>query len=140
MSKIVITICGKADTGKSTAVMKAAQSLINYKNVGVPKLNYSRTKNDVSAIIPICQYLIGVESQGDPNSNLYERLAVLVEKECNIIICSSRSYGNTVEAVQTACSEYKQIWLRTSDTIDSQKNCDLILEIIDRFFPNIEKN
>jgi hypothetical protein len=58
------------------------------------------TKVDVRVVLTISGLKIGIESQGDPNGRLIKQsLHLFVKVGCDVIICSTRSRGATVNAV-----------------------------------------
>lgn len=62
---------------------------------------------------------IGIESKGDPNTQLKERLFELKESGCNIIICATRTKGDTVQAVRDLYSDYRVVWLSNYSTYNA---------------------
>lgn len=121
MNRTIIAIWGNADTGKSSTI-KNVYELIkkNHKSVTVlyegPKSTF-----DITKIIKINEVKIGIESQGDPNSNLFSSLKLFYDEKCEIIICATRTKGNTVNEVMKYERQFKYdvIWL--SNLFSSQK-------------------
>lgn len=121
MNKTIITIWGNADTGKSSTI-KNVYALFKekYKNMSilyeVPKSTF-----DITNIIKINEVKIGIESQGDPNSNLFTSLKLFHDEKCELIICATRTKGNTVNEVMKYERQfgYDVIWL--SNLFSSQK-------------------
>ena len=74
------------------------------------------TVGDFDLIVDINGKKIGIESMGDPNTNLQERLLELVDKHnCDVIICSTRTKGETVYAVDYLYNNrnFETIWTST---------------------------
>jgi len=78
--------------------------------------------HDFRLIIEIKGKIIGIESQGDPKTNLKGRLEELVTKyNCDLIFCTSRTRGETVWAVENVVNAfgYDPIWTSTYQTTGS---------------------
>ena len=54
--------------------------------------------------------LVGIETQGDPNSRLGESLELFKKAKCSIIICATRTRRGTVTAVENLQPEFKVVW------------------------------
>jgi hypothetical protein len=64
------------------------------------------TKVDVRVVLTINGLKIGIESQGDPSGRLIKQsLDLFVRLGCDVIICTTRTRGATVDAVN-ALSEF----------------------------------
>ncbi|HRJ35704.1 MAG TPA: hypothetical protein PK610_06935, partial [Flavobacteriales bacterium] len=71
---------------------------------------------DFRLVVEINGIIIGIESQGDPNTNLQNRLIDLADNfHCEIILCSSRTRGDTVFAVDNLANTrgFQTIWTST---------------------------
>jgi len=80
------------------------------------------TTGDFRLVVEIKGKIIGIESQGDPNTKLKERLIELADTfHCEIILCSSRTKGSTVTAVDNLYSKkgFQTIWTSTYQIADS---------------------
>jgi hypothetical protein len=72
--------------------------------------------DDFRLVLKINGVIIGVESQGDPNTNLSGRLLELADGfKCDIIICSTRTKNDTVDAVDNIIQTkgFQAIWTST---------------------------
>lgn len=101
MHKIAIANYGPANQGKSETIREVVNVLFKlYPALERVDINIGA---DITVIITGTikgvEVKIGIESQGDPGSRLFESLPYFVEQKCNIIICATRSYGRTTEAV-----------------------------------------
>ena len=105
--KTIICIRGKANTGKT-------QTLLNfYKLLDPLEENIlSRQDEDICATVIMKDILIGVETQGDPLSQQENWIKELIQKSCDIIVCASRTKGETIECVKKYASlnGYSLIW------------------------------
>ena len=55
---------------------------------------------DIQIIIKINDLKIGIESQGDPDSRIFDSIPLFLKMECNIIICATRTRGRTVKLIE----------------------------------------
>jgi hypothetical protein len=93
----VIALRGVARIGKSNTIKKAYELLTSkYKRAVI---EHQRIRTDITVILSINGVRVGIESQGDPNGRLGESLALFVKKACNVIICATRTSGQTFNAV-----------------------------------------
>lgn len=109
MTKKVIVLWGKADTGKSGTILKIYKLLKSkYKDAT------SESKivgEDVRVILTINGIKVGIESQGDPGGRLLKSLKSFVKVNCRVIICATRTRGQTVDAVNNLKQHgYEIIW------------------------------
>lgn len=106
MKKTIFANWGQARKGKSDTVKRIAQEILATYPTAITSpttINYS---GDIQVIITIGNVTIGIESQGDPNSRLFESLKMFSSANCDIIICSTRTSGGTVDAVSALHSSY----------------------------------
>jgi len=127
MNKTIIGIYGRGQEGKSTTIKKVTQLILsNYPNAtcSINPIDYS---GDILLIINIGTIKIGFESQGDPGSrmiyaNTVENLAKI--ELCDIIVCATRTEGETVKKVDYVADTYgyHTIWLSSfwSPTINKE--------------------
>lgn len=62
---------------------------------------------------------VGIETQGDPDSRLEKSLIDFQNMNCDIIICSCRTRGMTVDWVNNFSDKYKIVFI--NQTIDNEK-------------------
>ena len=109
MKKEVVGLWGKGNVGKSQTIKKAYDLLKSrHKTV---KEEYKILGADVRVVLTINGTKIGIESQGDPGSRLEESLLVFVKIKCTIIVCATRTRGQTVKAVENLQPDYEVLWL-----------------------------
>lgn len=120
--KTILAIWNSGEKGKTGTVREIAQNLMRiyptFKSI-YPNPATVHPKYDFRLIIEINGKIIGLESQGDPNTNLENRLDELVNKyNCDIIYCTTRTRGKTVKAVENIASTYgyDKIWTSTYQT------------------------
>lgn len=107
-TKHVFALYGTANVGKS-ATLKKVFALLTYAYPGAP-VQTINTGIDITVIIEISGVLVGIETQGDPNSRLGESLELFKKAKCSIIICATRTRGGTVTAVENLQPEFKVVW------------------------------
>lgn len=110
MNKSVISIYGPSSQGKSETVRETANLLLTaFPNHTLQAINNGA---DITYIVDINGIKIGIESQGDPNSRMFQSLQTFVTQGCDIIICSCRSRGATAWAVEDLHRhhQYEIIW------------------------------
>ncbi|MEI8272654.1 MAG: hypothetical protein WCG08_08520 [Paludibacter sp.] len=108
--KTIISIWGFANIGKTSSIIQIFKKL-NYKNT-FHEVNVS---NEVKAIGYYNNKLIGIESVGDPQSRQGESLIEFAEKDCEIIICASRTKGDTYKNIDNLSKKYGYQIIRTSN-------------------------
>ena len=117
--KTIVAIFQTADKGK-TETLRAFANLLLEKYPSFtpiyPELATVPPNEDFRLIIKVKDRVIGIESQGDPNKALEERLFEL-EKDfnCDLILCATRSKGATIAAVEELAHQksFDTIWTST---------------------------
>lgn len=110
MNRSAIAIYGSSSQGKSETVRETANLLLSaYPN---HTLQAIYTGADITYIVETNGIKIGIESQGDPNSRMFQSLKIFVDKGCDIIICSCRSRGATADTAEDLhrSHKYEIIW------------------------------
>lgn len=110
----VLAVYGRGDIGKTSTIREFATILLaTYPHHRIISGSTPATvSGDISLIIDIGRRLVGIESMGDPNTNLRNRLLDLVAAGCEVIICATRTKGDTVDAVENLVSTagFQTIW------------------------------
>lgn len=77
-------------------------------------------------MIEINGQTIGIESQGDPGTGLQKRLLQLVNQwRCDVILCTCRTKGETVHAVEHLASQgFRIIWTSTYQVRDTSRETE----------------
>jgi hypothetical protein len=121
MSNTILAIWNTGQTGKTESVRNFANELItaypHYRPISANPLIIP-TAGDFRAVVGINKNIIGIESQGDPKTGLYNRLNDLIclpQFKCNLIICTCRTKGETPNAISAlaATHGYDIIWTST---------------------------
>lgn len=109
MRKTLIALWGPANCGK-TATIKRVYELFKSKYKDAEILHCDFSRRDFVVIFIIQGTKIGVASQGDPNSKLPANLKLFLNEKCKVIICATRTWGQTVEEVKRLNKQYKIFW------------------------------
>ncbi len=90
----IIALQGPARSGKTSTLTQVFKNLCAKYPAAIVQLLRSNT--DIKVILHINGKIIGIESQGDPNSYLHQSLNDFVAAKCDIIFCACRTRGMTV--------------------------------------------
>lgn len=110
----------------------------NLKELHSSVVNVIYDDGDITATIDVNGTLIGIESQGDPNSRMFKTLPELVVRGCKIIVCACRTSGATKERVSSLKKEgFDIIWTSNPRNKNLSKElnnmwADLVVDIIER--------
>ena len=122
MKKTILVNVGVSDQGKSDTLKRVVQKIISfYPNAVVmpPTLNYAV---DITLTIQLSGILIGIETQGDPNSNLFNSLPKFAAANCDVIICACRTSGGTYDAVENMNASHGYDIIRLTNYRSYQKS------------------
>ena len=109
MKKEVIGLWGKGNVGKSQTIKKAYEILKSRHKTATEE--YLIDGVDVRVVLTINGLKIGIESQGDPSSRLEKSLLLFMKVKCTVIVCATRTRGQTVSAVESLQPDYDVIWI-----------------------------
>jgi hypothetical protein len=125
--KAILAIWHTADKGKTETLREIATLLLHtfprYSAI-LPAPSVVPPSGDFRLVVNINGRIVAVESRGDPNTNLLNRLQDLATNFCaDVIFCSTRTKGDTVAAVDdvAASSGFEVIWTSTYQTDKHQK-------------------
>lgn len=100
MKKTIIALWGHKSQGKSDTIRRVVLNILKSFPASscIPiEINYN---DDINVTITIGSIRIGIESQGDPNSRIFDSLNKFAKDNCDIIICATRTSGRTVEVIE----------------------------------------
>lgn len=122
MKKEVIGLWGKGNVGKSQTIKKV-YDLLKSKHKNVKEEHKEEGRVDIIVVLTIGTTRIGIESQGDPCSRLEESLRLFVKLGCTVIVCATRTRGQTVKAVEKLQPNYEILWFEQSvkSTVSEQQ-------------------
>jgi hypothetical protein len=115
--------------GKSETIREFARVLLNKYRKPERRIEYFEWKGkeiegenvpcegDITLVVKINETTIGIRSLGDPGSETDEALKKLAKK-CDIIVCASRTRGETVWAVDVL-QNFATIWTSTYQIADT---------------------
>ncbi len=146
MKKTIFAIWGEAKQGKSSTVKEVARLILNQYSSQATTIPHPADFSvaDVKFIIHIGNVKIGIEGQGDPNSRLFESLKEYSNDGCDIIICSTRTSGATVNAVSDlhASHGYDIVWTTNYRSVEkphdilNQMSAEHIFRIVQEVISN----
>lgn len=151
--KVIFAVWNRSATGKSGTLRSLAQLLVRKyptSTVLIPnEFNIAQISDrDFRFVIEINGKIIGIESQGDPNTGLERRLTELCAgiegefKPCDIIVCAGRTRGSTVRAIDKVAVDYgySVVWSSTYQVGDefskdeaNNLKAQHILEFLEKF-------
>lgn len=113
--KTIVAVWNSANKGKTETLRRLAMLFKEKFPLAVFSLVDIPVVGDFRLIITLKDIKIAIESQGDPNTELHERLMELDELGCNLIICTCRTKGETVKAITDMEKEcnFETIWTST---------------------------
>jgi hypothetical protein len=124
--KTIVAIWGASNKGKTSTLREFAIALLaaypTYKPLFPIPVAIS-AKGDFRLVVEVNGKIIGIESKGDPNTGLRARLEDLaVNHHCDIILCSTRTKGDTVDAVDSLSyhKHFQTIWASTYQIASNQ--------------------
>jgi hypothetical protein len=130
--KSIIALKGRANSGKTYTILKVYE-LLKAKYSDFVEEDFTITI-DIRVLLIINGFRIGIESQGDPGGRLEKSLSLFIKKKCDVIICSARTRGQTVEAVKKLSKlDYKINWFEQNYVKSSEQdknNLSMAKEII----------
>ena len=103
--KKVFALKGRRNVGKSQTI-RTVDELLRAKYPGVSVEHEHRTRVELSVVLSINGVRIGVES----GARIPSSFDLFVSHGCDVIICPTRTTGQTVNAVN-ALAGYEVVWL-----------------------------
>lgn len=122
----IISLKGKADTGKTTTLRKLWDYLNEKKHDALEEIQV-RTNEKFSIFHNCDGHTIGVFTQGDPGVEIAQALNTLIDKDCDIIFCACRTYGQTFRDVASFNSANCKVYFankQVSDDISDAEICN----------------
>lgn len=124
--KLIIALWHTENRGKTSTLRELANLILReYENIFIPIFPipvFIPTEGDLRLIIEVNGKIIGIDSEGDPYTDLNSRLIELTDTyNCDIIFCCTRTKGETVNAVENLWKkrEFNVIWTSTYQTEDN---------------------
>jgi len=132
-TKTVLALWHAANTGKTDTLRAFAVLLLQrypQHQPVFPVPSVIPPNGDFRLVVQIKNKIVAVESQGDPNTGLQSRLEELANQyQSDIILCTTRTKGETVNAVEhlRLTKGYDLIWTSTYQADDNQSHSHSIL-------------
>ena len=115
--KKIIALFGLANSGKSSTLKIVHNELYKLSTSRVNE--YHIFGNDLRDIFIINNFRVGIETQGDPGSRLVDSIRFFTKEECKLIICTTRTKGQTVKLVENNSPPYDISWRGQSFVSDA---------------------
>jgi hypothetical protein len=103
-----IALRGKGRIGKSQTIRTVDELLRNRYSSAIVEHEY-RTRVELRAVLNINGVKIGIESTGENIKRINESFDLFLRLGCEVIICATRTTGNTVTAVNSLPG-YEVVW------------------------------
>ncbi len=129
MNKKIIAIYGRKNEGKTDTIRRIVdniKTLFPNSTDGLLKTE----DGEIFGTIQIENTRIGIESQGDPKGRMMTQDTLSKLTDCNIIICATRTRGETVHYVENIASKSPIIWI--SSSYCPELNHDILNELAAR--------
>lgn len=110
--KTIVAICGAAATGKTSTLREFAGILLPHSPVPGTRYHF-HPQGDISIIVTTSRgKTVAIESQGDPGTQLEQRLANHAAAQADVILCAARTRGETKQAIENTQQNfgYDIIW------------------------------
>jgi hypothetical protein len=117
--KTILAIWNSADKGKTETLREIARLLLQKYPNQVPIFPVPSAipqTGDFRLVVNLNGRIVAIESQGDPNTDLKNRLLDLADNfGAEVILCSTRTSGGTIEAVENLrlTRAFEIIWSST---------------------------
>ena len=106
--KKIIALWGAGQRGK-TSTIKMVYDILLRKYAKI--IDYFPSEHDIKILMQdVKKLIVGIESQGDPNTRLKDSLKDFDKAGCDIIFCATRTCGMTVDWVEKYSKKYDIIY------------------------------
>ncbi|WP_186057546.1 hypothetical protein [Burkholderia gladioli] len=92
----IFALQGPGNCGKSSTLVHLYQTLQSKYPAATIQTVHAGPRDIAVIMRGVNGLVIGIESQGDPNSRLPQSLSTFVAAKCDIIFCACRTSGMTV--------------------------------------------
>lgn len=117
--KTILSVWNTAGKGKSQTIRELARLLLaSYPAyVSIDPITISIPPDrDFLIVVEVDGIRVGIASQGDPGTGLERKLRKLADEfNCDIIVCATRTRGESVKIVDRVANDYdyNTIWIST---------------------------
>jgi len=107
---LIIAVYGPSGCGKTTSIRAMVGEF--EEQADVRDLLFLRNDGEIEALLTANGHRVALVSQGDPGTGLEERLRAVVAEGCEVLVCSCRTRGETMWAIQRIAREHscRIIW------------------------------
>lgn len=128
--KTVIAVWNAANRGKTETLRHLAQLITTKHFDDITIMNYQKSEvnRDFKMVFKLRDKHIGIISEGDPQTGLRNKLDTF--HHCDLIICTSRTKGTTVDEVEEFCKANQStlIWSQTYKVDGALKSNQTIID------------
>jgi hypothetical protein len=99
----IIVLSGRSNIGKSNTIKIVYERLLTkypYPSLIILPDTLAETGKEIWVVIKINGKRIGIESRGDNRTLVENALSIFVDYKCDIILCASRTRGESWDAIQ----------------------------------------
>lgn len=115
--KTLIVVWNAANRGKTETLKKLSKLISDQYIDQIDHMDYQKSENnnDFEMYFTIKGKKIGIVSEGDPKTGLGGKLYALEKAGCELMVCTSRTKGETVLDIEKFSKEKKVnlIWSQT---------------------------
>ncbi|NQZ28324.1 MAG: hypothetical protein HRT55_18660 [Colwellia sp.] len=112
----ILVLCGSANSGKTTTLKQVIRMLeISFSICDIE--HRIESEYDERVIFDVNGKKVGIETQGDPSSRLRESIPLFVNLNCDLIVCATRTRGQTVKTVIEHASSHDIISWRSQSCL-----------------------
>ena len=97
---------GPGSCGKSTTINNLYNSVCSKYPSAKVQVLHGKTADIAIIVTGVNGLVVGIESQGDPDSRLQKTLSTFARAKCDIIFCACRTRGMTVGWVNALSPQY----------------------------------
>lgn len=129
VNKTIIVNYGDEKKGKSTSIRGVYHELQKKHELKELRevIRGKQPDSDISALFEINGVRFGLESQGEPDSRIFDSLDEFIKNECDIIIVSCRTEGEVIKKIESLGDQgYRIIWTQNYLCDDCGKALNLL--------------
>lgn len=124
--KYIIALYHTGNNGKTQTLWHLAKLLVaDNSNITLYSTLTENPRIDFTLVIKVKGKIILIESKGDPNTNLYDKLQnQYLKYQISFVFCATRTSGKTIEDVDRFANEneFETIWTSTYQIGDKNKH------------------
>lgn len=116
----IIALQGPSNSGKSSTLIQVFHMLQTKYPVATVQALHSGAPDIKVILHGVNGKVVGIESQGDPNSRLQQSLSDFITCKCDLIFCACRTSGMTVGWVNALSPPHNLNFVKKGRTASNQ--------------------